>query len=269
MVWGGTVALSPADDILIRVERTLDLDSEAQLVASVLSKKIAAGSTHVLIDVPVGPTAKVRDGANAARLSALLQYTGAELGLDVRVVLTDGMQPVGRGIGPALEARDVLAVLKGESTAPEDLRNRAAYLAGQILEQAGKASADKGTAQALKILDSGQAWHKFKAICEAQGGLFDPPESAFQHGIVADREGIVKDIDNRRLANVAKLAGAPNAPAAGVELQVRLGDRVEPGAPTLTLHAEAPGELDYALGYLSKHANLIHIEDTTANQGEN
>src|SRR4030095_3297048 len=109
LAWGGGLGLSPVDDILIGVEHPLDIDSEGQLVASVLSKKLTAGSTHVLIDVPVGPTAKVRSVEAAALLARDLVEVGAAVGLDVRVMSTDGSQPVGRGLGPALEAHDAFA----------------------------------------------------------------------------------------------------------------------------------------------------------------
>ncbi|HDX0915394.1 TPA: thymidine phosphorylase, partial [Stenotrophomonas maltophilia] len=122
IVWGGNVRLSPADDILIRVQRPLDFDSDGQLVASVLSKKIAAGSTHVLIDMPVGPTAKVRGEAAAHSLGTRLAHTAGALGLQLGIHRSDGTQPVGRGIGPALEAHDVLKVLRNAADAPADLR---------------------------------------------------------------------------------------------------------------------------------------------------
>ena len=112
IAWGGAVALSPADDILIRIERALDLDSEGQMIASILSKKIAAGVTHLVIDMPVGPTAKVRDLESARQLERALIAAAEAFGIRVRVVAGDGDQPIGRGIGPALEARDVVAVLK-------------------------------------------------------------------------------------------------------------------------------------------------------------
>ena len=261
LVWGGAVALSPADDVLIRVERALDVDSEAQLVASVLSKKIAAGSTHTVIDIPMGPTAKVRDGETAERLSQLLRHTGTALGLGVEVVVTDGRQPVGRGIGPALEARDVLAVLQGDDEAPADLRARSVQLAATILELSGRAHVGDGQRVAGRALDDGRAWAKFQAICNAQGGLWAPPVADHQHRVVATRAGQVSDIDNRRLAKVAKLAGAPASPAAGVDLHVRLADTVEAGMPVMTVHAEAPGELAYALSYLERHSDLIRIVD--------
>ena len=113
MVWGGKLTLSPADDVLIRVARSLDFDSDAQLVASVLSKKIAAGASHALIDIPVGSAAKVRSEEDAHRLPTLLEQVAAAHGLQLRVLRTHGSQPVGRGVGPGLEARDVLSVLRG------------------------------------------------------------------------------------------------------------------------------------------------------------
>lgn len=259
LVWGGIVDLSPADDVLIRVERALDLDSEVQLVGSVLSKKIAAGSTHAIIDIPTGPTAKVRDQQTANRLAQVLQHTGAALGLEVEIAITDGTQPVGRGIGPALEARDVLAVRQGGPDAPADLRERAALLAGKILERSGRAHGGEGAALGLRVLNDGRAWQKFQAICEAQGGLRTPPTAGHRHVVVAECAGRVSAIDNRRLARVAKLAGAPIAPAAGVDLHVHVDDTVDVGSPVMTVHAEAPGELVYALGYLSQHTDLMRI----------
>ncbi|HET6370069.1 MAG TPA: thymidine phosphorylase family protein, partial [Nitrospiria bacterium] len=175
IVWGGAVRLSPADDIMIRVERPLDLDSDAQVVASILSKKAAAGSTHVVIDLPVGPTAKVRGATEAELLSRRLEEVGRAVGLNVRPVITDGSQPVGRGIGPALEARDVLAVLRGEPHAPKSLRERAMFLAGEVLQLSSRVERGMGLKTAREILDDGRAWRKFQAICEAQGGMREPP----------------------------------------------------------------------------------------------
>lgn len=248
VVWGAGMSLSPSDDILIRVERPLDFDSNDQLVASVLSKKSAAGSTHVVIDIPVGPTAKVRTGAAAKSLAAKLHDVGAEIGLRVRAIETDGLQPVGNGIGPALEAQDVLAVLLGSREAPEDLRQRALSLAAAVLELAGR-HPHGAMIEALDLLESGRAWAKFQAIAAAQGGLREPPKSKHRWCLTAERNGIVRAIENRRLARAAKFAGAPRAPAAGLEIHAKLGAAVEKGQPLFTLHADAPGELAYASEY--------------------
>ena len=259
LAWGGAMQLSPADDVLIRVERPLDLDSDGQLIASILSKKIAAGSNRLLIDLPVGPTAKVRSRAAAERLSSRLVTVGKVLGLAVHPVITDGLQPVGRGIGPALEARDVLQVLRNEAQAPQDLRERAVMLAGHLLEIGGRTQ--DGLALAQQVLVDGRAWHQFLAICEAQGGLRALPVPAVQETVVASRVGRVAAIDNRGLARLAKLAGAPRSPAAGVDLQVRLGDRVAAGQPLFTVQAQAPGELRYAMAFEAAQPSVITLED--------
>jgi thymidine phosphorylase len=261
VVWGGAMLLSPADDVLIRVSRPLDLDGEGQLVASILSKKVAAGSTHVVVDLPVGPTAKVRTAEAAYALSERLTLVGRAVGLEVLVVITDGSQPVGRGLGPALEARDAVAVLRGEKDAPRALRERSLGLAGHVLELAGKAPFGAGYIAARSVLDDGRAWRKFVAICEAQGGMREPPRAAHTAIVAARRAGRVMEIDNRRLARIAKLSGAPQAPAAGVELHVRLGNRVDVGQPLLTVQAETPGELTYAMGYVHAQADVIRTEE--------
>jgi thymidine phosphorylase len=263
VVWGGELGLSPADDLLIQVERPLELDAEGQLVASVISKKVAAGSTHVVVDIPIGETAKVRSLEAAESLSAHLVAVGEAMGLHVQPAVTDGRQPVGRGIGPALEARDVLAVLRGTADAPADLRERAVMLAGRVLELTPRVAAGTGTAIAGAILADGRAWRKFQAICEAQGGMREPPHARHTQAVTAVRAGVVTGIDSRRLARTAKLAGAPHDRAAGLELHVTLGRCVEAGEPLFTVHGESPGELAYALAFVRTHADIVRVGEPT------
>lgn len=259
VVWGGAVRLSPADDILIRVERAIEIDSEGQLVASVLSKKVAAGSTHLVLDLPVGPTAKVRSAETGAALSENLIDVARAFGVDARTVITDGTQPVGRGIGPALEARDVLAVLQGRPDAPCDLRTRAVDLAGALLELGGVAPEGSGTVAAAACIDDGRAWAKFQRICEAQGGMREPPVAPYTRPVVASRGGQVAVIDNRRIARVAKLAGAPDDKAAGIDLHVRVGALVDAGQPLYTIHAESQGELAYAADFALANHDVVEV----------
>lgn len=264
LAWGGAIGLSPADDVLIHVERALDIDSEGQLVASVLSKKIAAGSSHVLIDIPVGPTAKVRAPDEARSLAACLQRVAADFGVRVQCVFTDGRQPVGSGIGPALEAHDVLRVLRGAPDAPADLRDRAVLLTGALLMLAEAAgSAGEARAMAARALAGGAAWRKFQEICEAQGGMRRPGRAAQQYPVASPRDGTVCAIDNRRLSRVAKLAGAPRSPLAGLELHARLGDGLRRGQPMFTVHAQTRGELAYAMEYVQRHPDILALDATT------
>jgi len=261
IAWGGKLALSPADDILIRIERPLDFDSDGQLVASVLSKKAAVGAKRVLIDVPVGPTAKVRSAKAAAALEHRLSAVGEAIGLTLSIHQSDGTAPVGQGIGPSLEAQDVLAVLRRDQNAPEDLRNRALDLAGALLSLAPEMRGADARATAARLLDSGSAEAKFMAICEAQGGFSEPREARY-HAVVTSRTaGRLTKIDNRRIARTAKLAGAPRQQLAGLRLLVRVGDRIDIGRPLFEIHAETLGELEYARSYAETQPDLCTIEE--------
>lgn len=259
LTWGGAVQLSPADDILIRIERALDLDAEGQLIASVLSKKIAAGATHLVLDLPVGPTAKVRSQEEAVTLAHHMTTVAAGFGLKTSCVFNDGLQPVGRGIGPALEAFDVLAVLQNKANAPVDLAERAITLAAAALELAQKAEPSDGARIARLELTSGRAWSKFKSICEAQGGLRTPSTARHRSPIIALTAGTLRAVDNRKLSRLAKLAGAPERASAGLVLHKRIGDSIERGEPIATIHAEAPGELEYALEFAGAHDDIFTI----------
>ena len=170
LVWGGHVNLSPADDILISVERPLGLDTREQMVASIMSKKLAAGSTHLLIDLPVGPAAKAYQHAwRRCGLRKLFEFVGDHFGITVEVVTTDGRQPIGNGIGPVLEAQDVMAVLRNDPAAPRDLREKSLRLAAHLLEYDPRLRGGAGYARARELLDSGAALKQMQKIIEAQG----------------------------------------------------------------------------------------------------
>ncbi len=247
LAWGGTAKLAPVDDILISVERPLGLDSRSQMVASILSKKLAAGSTHLLLDIPVGPTAKVRHMQEALVLRKLFEFVGDRLGLHLQVIITDGRQPVGRGIGPVLEARDVMQVLNNDPDAPDDLRQKALRLAGRVLEFDPDVRGGSGFNLARDILDSGRALAQMEAIIDAQGRqeqVFEP--GALTMEICAPEKGHVVGIDNFQIAHIARLAGAPMDKGAGVDLLKKLGDPVEKGEPLYRIHAVFPADFRFA-----------------------
>lgn len=247
LAWGGTADLSPADDILISVERPLAIDSPGQMVASILSKKIAAGSTHLVLDIPVGPTAKVRSMASAQRLKRLFEYVAARLGLELDAVITDGRQPIGRGIGPVLEARDVMQVLQNHPDAPQDLRQKALRLAGRVIEFDPDVRGGEGYRIARDILDSGRALASMNAIIDAQGRRpVPPPLGPLVFDVLAPADGTVVAIDNLRLARIARLSGAPQVAGAGLDLHRRLGDAVRAGEPLYRLHACFEADLEFA-----------------------
>ncbi len=256
IAWGGTANLSPSDDVLISVERPLSLDSPGQMVASILSKKIAAGSNHLVLDIPIGPTAKVRSMPDAQRLRRLFEYVAKRMSLSLDVVITDGRQPIGFGIGPVLEARDVMRVLENDPRAPVDLRQKSLRLAGRLIECDPDVRGGDGFTIARDILDSGRALAKMNDIIQAQGSKsFDhnhPELGALNFEVRAPEAGVVAGFDNLQLARIARFAGAPKVKNAGVDLMCKLGDTVEAGALLYRVHAGFAADLEFARQACSK-----------------
>ncbi|MEN3976599.1 thymidine phosphorylase family protein [Emcibacter sp. SYSU 3D8] len=247
LAWGGRVNLSPADDILITVERPLRIDTFEQMVASILSKKLAAGSTHLLIDIPIGPSAKVRSKREGVRLRKLFEYVGHKLGLVLDVVFTDGSQPIGRGVGPVLEARDVMAVLRNEDDAPADLRDRALMLAGRVLEFDPALVGGRGYARAMELLGSGEALAAMERLIDAQGRRTEVLEPGIhQHETLSPTAGRIAAIDCHLIARIARLAGAPMDKGAGIDLLRKVGDQVRQDEVLYRIHAHSETGLVYA-----------------------
>lgn len=247
LAWGGRAKLAPADDILIAVERPLGIDSEGQMLASILSKKLAAGATHLLIDIPVGRTAKVRHMNQALRLRKLFEYLGDRIGIHLEVVITDGSQPIGNGIGPAMEARDVMMVLENHTNAPADLKQKALRLAGRILEFDPDVRGGQGYAIARDILEDGRALNKMQEIINAQGKKdFHYTPAPLYIDISAEHDGVVTAIDNFQMAKIASRAGAPMDRLAGVDLNKKLGDKVKTGEVLYRIYAEFPADFKFA-----------------------
>ena len=252
LVWGGHVNLSPADDILISVERPLSLDTREQMVASILSKKLAAGSSHLLIDIPIGPSAKVSSPVDAMRLRKLFEFVGDRLGIHIDVVTTDGSQPVGNGIGAVLEARDVLAVLHCDPSAPGDLREKSLRLAGRLLEYDPGLRGGAGYDRARELLDSGSALRQMERIIAAQGAAPDGRRPGhLTHDMLAPADGVVRAIDCLAMNQIARSAGAPIDPDAGLDLLKKIGDRVDRGEPLFRIHADDQSGLDLAVAKAS------------------
>jgi AMP phosphorylase len=241
LVWGGGVNLSPVDDKIIRAEMPLSLDPHGQLIASVLSKKRSAGSTHVVVDIPYGEGAKVSDLNAARELADDFVRVGDHLGMTIECAITRGGVPVGRGIGPVLEARDVLAVLQGDG--PEELRLKSVRLADILLDCCGREEVD-----AAEVLRSGRALATFRDIVAAQGGDTDVTLADLRPGrhettVSATRSGVVTHVDNRLVSDIARRAGAPRDRRAGIDLYRRVGDEVQEGDRLFTVYAESPAKL--------------------------
>ncbi|MBE9559840.1 MAG: thymidine phosphorylase family protein [Proteobacteria bacterium] len=255
LAWGGTAQLSPADDIMIAVERPLGIDSLGQMVASILSKKLSAGATHLVIDIPVGATAKVRHMRQAQRLRKLFEFVGDQLGIHLEVIITDGRQPVGSGIGPVLESRDVMQVLQNSIDAPADLRQKSLRLAGRVLEFDPDVRGGKGFEIARDILDSGRALEMMDTIISAQGVQKIKFElGKLEHEVLSPATGVVINIDNLQMSHIARFAGAPIDKGAGVDLFKKLGDSVKKGEPLYRIYAEFPSDFNFSVALCERNS---------------
>ncbi len=239
IAWNGKLNHSVLDEWMHPLERLLALDTRRWSVASILSKKWSAGATHVVVDIPYMPGGKVGTLDEALQLAATFERLGEALGMTVRAYPSDGSLPIGRGIGPALEARDVLQVLEGDPQAPADLRAKALLFAARILALDPQVSdVRRGETRALELLRSGQARRTLQAIIDAQGPSplqTRPPVQC--RPVTADRSGRVLSVDARRISAIARLAGAPADPQAGIDLACNHGDAV--GAETVLYRVQA------------------------------
>lgn len=256
LAWGGSLGLAPADDMLIRVERLLNVDPESQLVASILSKKIAAGSTHVLIDIPCGEGAKVSK-IQAKSLGQKFIKIGSHFGLHIEVVATDGSQPIGNGVGPILEMKDVLSVL-AQKNSPKDLQKKSLFLAGKILEMMNFSDKGKGEEKARLILESGEAYKKFQQIVSAQGRKnisLNPAQHA--HVFRSGRDSKICRINNKSINLLARVLGCPADIAAGLYLHKHVSESVKKNDPILTLYAESPEKLKEGMKWYHKSQPIL------------
>lgn len=251
IVWGGATNIAPADDRIIVVEYPFKIDARGQMLASVMAKKFAVGANLVVIDIPVGRTTKIADIAEGRKLAREFIDLGERLKIRVECAITYGDTPVGHTIGPALEVREALACLEGE-TEPQSLVQKSLSLAGIALEMAGKAPRGQGYAMAEGLLRSGKALEKFKQIIEIQGG--DPTVTAASihlgehtHVVKAPEPGYVVELNNPSLVSLARLAGAPGDHGAGILLHAKPGERVDKGQPIFTIFADRAWRLKLAI----------------------
>ena len=217
------------------------------MVASIMSKKFAAGSTHLVIDFPVGPAAKVTSAMEAMRLRKLFEFVGDHFGIAVEVVTTDGRQPIGNGIGPVLEAQDVMAVLANEPAAPPICARSRCGSPRIYWNTIRSCAAAPGYARARELLDSGAALKQMHKIIEAQGPSACKTDiGTLTADILRRDDGVIAEIDCLRLNRLARTAGAPIDKGAGIKLFKKIGDRVEQGEPLYRIYAFDPSEFDLA-----------------------
>lgn len=252
MIWGGGLSIAPADDLIIRVSKPMSLEPYDKMIVSIMAKKVAMAVQYLVIDMPYGPTTKVPNLARAKEIEKKFLYLGRRFGIRVKVVMVKAREPVGRGVGPALEARDVLRVLQQKELRPLDLEKKAVVLAGELLELCGKAKKGRGQKMAQEAITSGAAWKKMQQIIRAQGGHGSIDSDTVTLGgeyerIYTKLSGKITFVDNRAIDYIARTLGAPQEKPAGIHIHKRIGDQVAPGDKLYTLYAERRDRIELAL----------------------
>jgi len=249
LVWGGTLGIVPADSKIIQVEKILKIDPEAQLLASIMSKKLAMGAKYIIIDIPYGKTAKV-DKSKALKLKKKFEQLGKHFKVKLRCVLIPAKEPMGNGVGPALELIDVIKVLNPKEKGPEDLEKKSLFLAGELLEMTKKAKKGKGIEMAKEILDSGKAFEKFKQIIKAQGGDLKRIKSAkFKKDILSKKTGKIFEVNNKKINSLARISGCPTDKFAGLYIYIDVGNKIKKREKILTIYSESKSRLRQAINF--------------------
>ena len=255
LVWGGNMV--SADSKIIQIEKELNIDPEAQLLASIVSKKLAFGSNYILIDIPYGKNAKVTK-AKAMRLKKKFERVGKYFHKKLEVVLTKGDEPIGNGVGPVLELIDILKVLQNQGGRPKDLEEKSVFLAGKLFEMTGKAKKGKGIQKAREILTSGKAFEKFRQIIKAQGGKIKTLElGKFAHTILSKKAGKISEINNKLTNSLARVAGCPTNKSAGVYLHVHKGYKMKKRDKLLTIYSESKPRLNSAVRFYKENKIIM------------
>lgn len=258
MVWGGSFKLAPADDCIIQVSHSLGIEPYTKMLVSIMAKKVATGITHLVIDIPFGPTTKIPDRRKAWHIRDKFIYLSRRFGIKTEVVLTEAREPIGRGIGPSLEARDVLRVLQQKDYRPTDLEQKSLKLAGKLLELCGTARKGEGEVAARESLAAGWAWKKMQGIIKSQGGnpnidSEDLTMAAKRWRVHTPINGVISFVNNKAIDDIARVLGAPHEKPAGLYINKRIGQKVRKGERMFTLYAQSKDRIKLALEALKKN----------------
>ena len=238
IVWGGHLGLAPADDVIIQVEQPLAFESFDKIIVSIMAKKIASGSTHLILDIPVGPTLKIKHFQDAEIVSSKFSYLSKKFKIKLSIDINQCLEPAGHGVGPSLEARDVMKVLMQMPDRPLVLEAKALRLAGKLLDLclSDKKGSKPGEGEELarSILASGKALSKMKEIIKIQGGNphVGPDDirlGKFKEELKSEKRGSITGFDNFNLTTIAKILGCPTDKYAGIYLTRRIDEKIDKG----------------------------------------
>lgn len=260
--WGG-LDLAPADDKLIKVQYPLSMQSRAKVVSSIMAKKYAMGVTHSLIDIPVGPTAKVSSMKEAKDWKKKFEYVGKKLWMKMSVQITEANEVIGNGVGAVMQVREVLRILQQHPERAMDLESKVIFLASKIIEEVGLEKGKEAVKLATHQLVSWAAWEKMQAIIKAQGGNPEVnseslPLWAHTFDVIAEKDWVLKMIDLHDINAVCRKLGCPVIDQAGLYLYKKTGDKIKKGEVICKLYAQDEVKLKHGIERW-KERSPLHI----------
>lgn len=248
-VIGQTGRIAPADKKIYALrDVTGTTQSLALITSSIMSKKLAAGSDAILLDVKCGRGAFMKSEEDARQLAEWMVEIGNAAGKKTMAVISDMNQPLGRAVGNALEVIEVMDVLKGRG--PADITELSLTLAGGMIMLGGFANTmEEGHAKAVSLVEEGKALEKFREFVAGQGGNPHITEDYTILGkgrhtleVKADRDGLVTGLDAMAIGLASQHIGAGRARkddaidmTAGIILNKKIGDKVNKGDVLCTL----------------------------------
>lgn len=249
LFWGGSLSISPADDVIINVERSLRIQEYQKVLVSIVAKKVALGIENILIDLPYGKGSKVERTEDVFELAKEFKKLFKKFGIECETTTRKMHGPDGRGIGPNLEIKEALRILERDSNASLEMERAVIDMAGILFEATGVSKEGEGKMLAQQILDSKKAYEKFWEIGFAQGAKKITKSSDIKmgnltHEVLSEKSGTVKLISSVEIVNVARSLGCPRIKEAGMYMNKMPGEVVTKGDVLFTMYATADDRLE-------------------------
>ncbi len=257
LAWNGNLNLAPANDRIIKVSAPIGIEPYARMISSIMAKNYAMGVSHCLIDIPVGPTAKVTNQKDAKKMAKRFKTIGNALGIKTEATITKAIQPIWNWVWAVLQVREVLRILQQHPERAHDLEEKALDLAAQLLVLCWVTTFYKSAYKMAKDqLVSGKAWEKMRDVIRAQNGKNPDINSEelelWQHSfeVYAPADWKVKAIDMKHLNMVARMLWAPSDLTAWIYLCKKLGDKVKKGEIIMICYGYSESKLWMAKDFL-------------------
>lgn len=248
MFWGGSLKLSPADDVIINVERSLRIQEFQKVLVSIVAKKISMDITHILIDLPYGNGSKVESPEDVRMLDREFKKLFNKFGIKCETITRLVKGPDGRSIGPNAEIRESLKILERQEDRCIEVEDIVVDMAARLFEETEVAAIGEGKEFAQEILDRGDALRKFWEMAFVQGATKEIHSSEiknaqFSEDLLSNKSGIVESMDNTSLVRIARALGNPKIKEAGIYVHKMPGEEVKKGDKLLTIYATTEGRL--------------------------